>query len=107
VGSVGAASFANAVNGACIQFTEELMAKSGKQFFVKPTAAQLMISENISHYQARVKARPPTICQTAGVLPRTIVINMNSSCNSIIMERLPKQYNRENMFGVTICPGQI
>ena len=59
VGSVGAASFANAVNDACIQLTEELIAKSGKQFFVKPTAAQLMISENISHYQARVNARPP------------------------------------------------
>lgn len=59
VGSVGAASFANAVNEACLQLTDELIAKSGKQFFVKPTAAQLMISEKISNYQSRVNAKPP------------------------------------------------
>jgi xanthine dehydrogenase YagR molybdenum-binding subunit len=59
VGSVGAASFANAVNDACTKITEELMAKSGKQFFVRPTAAQLMISENISSWQTRVDAKPP------------------------------------------------
>ncbi len=58
VGSVGAASFANAVNDACNKLTEELIAKSGKQFFVKPTAAQLMISENITNYQSRVNAKP-------------------------------------------------
>jgi len=58
VGSVGAASFANAVNDACSQLTEELITKSGKQFFAKPTAAQLMISENLPSYQARVNAKP-------------------------------------------------
>ena len=42
---------------------DELIAKSGKQFFVRPTAAQLMISENISEYQTRVDAKPP---QNAG-----------------------------------------
>ncbi|MEP6728353.1 MAG: xanthine dehydrogenase family protein molybdopterin-binding subunit [Bacteroidota bacterium] len=59
VGSVGAASFANAVNDACIKITEELITKSGKQFFVKPTAAQLMITENIASFQTRVDAQPP------------------------------------------------
>src|SRR5688572_15890397 len=43
VGSVGAASFANAVNDGCTKITEELLAKSGKQFVARPTAAQLMI----------------------------------------------------------------
>ncbi|MCY7375295.1 MAG: xanthine dehydrogenase family protein molybdopterin-binding subunit [Pyrinomonadaceae bacterium] len=60
VGSVGAASFANAVNDACEKITDELIAKSGKQFFVRPTAAQLMISENTSEFQTRVDAKPPT-----------------------------------------------
>ena len=59
VGSVGAASFANAVNDACVKITQELLTKSGKQFFVKPTAAQLMISENISAFETRADAQPP------------------------------------------------
>ncbi len=59
VGSVGAASFANAVNDAGDQITNELIAKSGKQFFVRPTAAELMISENLSAFQTRVDAKPP------------------------------------------------
>ncbi|MXV15175.1 xanthine dehydrogenase family protein molybdopterin-binding subunit [Hufsiella ginkgonis] len=59
VGSVGAASFANAVNDACRKITDELVVKSGKQFFVAPTAAQLMISERINSYEARVDAKPP------------------------------------------------
>jgi xanthine dehydrogenase YagR molybdenum-binding subunit len=59
VGSVGAASFANAVNDGCEKITDELMAKSGKQFFARPTAAELMISENISEFETRVDAKPP------------------------------------------------
>lgn len=59
VGSVGAASFANAVNDACIKITDELIAKSGKQFFVRPTASQLMISENINDFQTRADAKAP------------------------------------------------
>ncbi len=59
VGSVGAASFANAVNDACIKITDELIAKSGKQFFARPTAAEMMVSENISEFQTRVDAKPP------------------------------------------------
>ena len=59
VGSVGAASFANAVNDACTKITDELMAQSGKQFIKRPTAAELMVSENIAAYQTRADAHPP------------------------------------------------
>ncbi|MCW3090552.1 MAG: acylaldehyde oxidase [Ferruginibacter sp.] len=59
VGSVGAASFANAVNDACEKITDELIAKSGKQFFRRPTAGEMMISENIASFQTRVDAIPP------------------------------------------------
>lgn len=59
VGSVGAASFANAVADACEKITDELIAKSGKQFFVRPSAAELMSSENVSEFQTRVDAKPP------------------------------------------------
>ncbi|RYZ34873.1 MAG: xanthine dehydrogenase family protein molybdopterin-binding subunit, partial [Sphingobacteriales bacterium] len=58
VGSVGATSFANAVNDACIKITEELIAKSGKQFFVRPTAEQLMISEKITAFETLSEAKP-------------------------------------------------
>ncbi len=58
VGSIGAASFANAVNDACTKITDELIAKSGKQFFVRPTAAEVMISENLTEFQTRVDAKP-------------------------------------------------
>jgi xanthine dehydrogenase YagR molybdenum-binding subunit len=58
VGSVGASSFANAVNDACTKITDELIAKSGKQFFRRPTAAELMISENIGEFQTRADAKP-------------------------------------------------
>jgi len=59
VGSVGAASFANAVNDACEKITSELLTRSGKQFFVKPTAAQLMQSEQISEYETKADAKAP------------------------------------------------
>ena len=60
VGSVGAASFANAVNDACIKITKELVEKSGKQFLKAPTAAQLMVSEKITTFETRVDAKAPT-----------------------------------------------
>ncbi|HEY0429513.1 MAG TPA: xanthine dehydrogenase family protein molybdopterin-binding subunit [Pyrinomonadaceae bacterium] len=60
VGSVGAASFANAVNDACVKITDELIAKSGKDFIRRPTAAELMISENLTEFQTRADAKPPT-----------------------------------------------
>jgi xanthine dehydrogenase YagR molybdenum-binding subunit len=59
VGSVGAASFSNAVNDACIKITDELIAKSGKQFFVRPTAAQMMITENLAEFETRSESKAP------------------------------------------------
>jgi xanthine dehydrogenase YagR molybdenum-binding subunit len=61
VGSVGAASFSNAVNDGCIKITDELIAKSGKQFYKRPTARELMIAENINEFETLVKASPPEI----------------------------------------------
>ncbi len=58
VGSVGAASFANSVAEGCAKITDELIAKSGKQFYVRPTAAQMMLSENINAYETRVDTKP-------------------------------------------------
>ncbi|GAB3180358.1 xanthine dehydrogenase family protein molybdopterin-binding subunit [Telluribacter humicola] len=57
VGSVGATSYANVVNDACIKITDELMAKSGKQFFTRPTAAQLMLSEKVTEFQTRADSK--------------------------------------------------
>jgi xanthine dehydrogenase YagR molybdenum-binding subunit len=59
VGSVGAASFANAVNEACAKITDELITKSGKTFIKRPTAAELMVSENLTEFQTRVDAKAP------------------------------------------------
>jgi len=59
VGSVGAASFANAVNDACEKITSELVTRSGKQFFVRPTAYQLMQSEQLAEYETRADAKAP------------------------------------------------
>ncbi len=57
VGSVGATSYANAVNDACAKITEELLAQSGKQFLARPTAAELMESEQLNAFQTRVDAK--------------------------------------------------
>lgn len=59
VGSVGASSYANVVNDACIKITDELIARSGKQYFARPTASQLMLSEKVSTYQTRVESKAP------------------------------------------------
>ncbi|MDQ3799134.1 MAG: xanthine dehydrogenase family protein molybdopterin-binding subunit [Acidobacteriota bacterium] len=59
VGSVGAASFANAVNDACVKAVTELQAKTNRQWFAAPTVAQLMEAANLSEFQTRVDAKPP------------------------------------------------
>ncbi len=59
VGSVGAASYANAVHEACVKITDELIARSGKQYYRRPTAAELMATEKITDFQTRVDAKPP------------------------------------------------
>ncbi|GAB3038768.1 xanthine dehydrogenase family protein molybdopterin-binding subunit [Spirosoma pulveris] len=58
VGSVGASSYANAVNDACQKITDELLTRSGKQFFARPTASQLMLSEKLTDFQTRIDAKP-------------------------------------------------
>jgi xanthine dehydrogenase YagR molybdenum-binding subunit len=59
VGSVGAASFANAVNDACVKAVNELQAKTNRQWFAPPSVAQLMEAANLSEFQTRVDAKPP------------------------------------------------
>ena len=59
VGSVGAASFSNAVNDACIKITDELITKSGKQLFARPTAASLMVTEKLVEFETRADAKAP------------------------------------------------
>ncbi|MCY7356263.1 MAG: molybdopterin-dependent oxidoreductase, partial [Rudanella sp.] len=59
VGSVGAASYSNAVHEACLKITDELIARSGKQYFAPPTASQLMLSEKLTDFQTRADAKPP------------------------------------------------
>lgn len=63
VGSIGAASYTNAVSEACLQAAAELQAKSNRQWFAAPTIAQLMEAANLTEYQTRVDAKPP---QNAG-----------------------------------------
>lgn len=60
VGSVGAASFANAVNDACEKAVAELQAKTNRQWFAPPTVAQLMEAANLKEFQTRVDAKPPS-----------------------------------------------
>lgn len=59
VGSVGAASFANAVNDACVQAMNELQSKSNRQYFAPPTVEQLMEAANLNSFETRVDAKPP------------------------------------------------
>jgi xanthine dehydrogenase YagR molybdenum-binding subunit len=58
VGSIGAASFSNAVSEACIQAKNELQAKSSRTWVAAPTVAQLMDAANLTEYQTRVDAKP-------------------------------------------------
>lgn len=58
VGSVGAASFCNAVSEACVQIKNELQAKTNREWFAEPTIAQLMSAANLAEYQTRVDAKP-------------------------------------------------
>jgi xanthine dehydrogenase YagR molybdenum-binding subunit len=59
VGSIGAASFCNAVSEACIQAKNELQAKTDRKWVAAPTLAQLMEAANLTEYQTRVDAKPP------------------------------------------------
>jgi xanthine dehydrogenase YagR molybdenum-binding subunit len=58
VGSVGASSFANAVYEGCLKAMSELQAKTNRQWFAAPSAAQLMEAANLTEFQTRVDAKP-------------------------------------------------
>ncbi|MEZ0540019.1 xanthine dehydrogenase family protein molybdopterin-binding subunit [Fibrella arboris] len=58
VGSVGATSYANAVHDACEKITDELVTRSGKQFFARPTAYQMMLAEKLTEYKTRADVKP-------------------------------------------------
>lgn len=59
VGSVGAASFCNAVSEACTQAKNELQAKTDRKWVKAPTVGELMEAANLNEYQTRVDAKPP------------------------------------------------
>jgi xanthine dehydrogenase YagR molybdenum-binding subunit len=59
VGSIGAASFSNAVSEACLQARTELQAKSTRTYVKAPTMSELMDAASLNEFQTRVDARPP------------------------------------------------
>jgi xanthine dehydrogenase YagR molybdenum-binding subunit len=58
VGSVGAASFANAVYEGCQKALAELQAKANVEWFAPPTVLQLMEAAGLTEFQTRVDAKP-------------------------------------------------
>lgn len=59
VGSVGAASFSNAVSEACLQALTELQAKTTREWVRKPTISELMEAADLTEFQTRADAKPP------------------------------------------------
>ncbi len=58
VGSVGAASFTNAVYEGCLQALKELQSKTNAEWFAEPSVKQLMEAANLTEFQTRVTAKP-------------------------------------------------
>ena len=58
VGSVGAASFSNAVFECCEKVLEDLQAKTNTEWFAKPTILQLMKAANLNDFQTKTDTRP-------------------------------------------------
>jgi xanthine dehydrogenase YagR molybdenum-binding subunit len=58
VGSVGAASFTNAVYEGCLKALKELQAKTNAEWFAEPTVLQLMEAANLNEFETRVDAKP-------------------------------------------------
>ena len=58
VGSVGAASFCNAVFEGCVKARNELQVKTNRQWFAEPTVYQLMEAANLTEFEARVDTKP-------------------------------------------------
>ncbi|CAN5445245.1 xanthine dehydrogenase family protein molybdopterin-binding subunit [soil metagenome] len=63
VGSIGAASFSNAVSEVCIQVKTELLAKSNREWIKAPSVAEMMDAANLTEYSTRVDAKPPADAQ--------------------------------------------
>ena len=59
VGSIGAASFSNAVSEACIQAKTELLAKTSREWIKAPSVYEMMEAANLTEFQTRVDAKPP------------------------------------------------
>lgn len=59
VGSIGAASFSNAVSEACLQAKSELQAKTTRQWIKAPSVGELMEAANLTEFQTRADAKPP------------------------------------------------
>lgn len=58
VGSVGAASFSNAVYEGCLKALRELQARSNVDWFAPPTVLQLMRAANLNEFETRVDSTP-------------------------------------------------
>ncbi len=58
VGSVGAASFSNAVFECCQNVLTELQAKTNVDWFAKPTVLQLMQAAKLNKFQTRTDTKP-------------------------------------------------
>jgi xanthine dehydrogenase YagR molybdenum-binding subunit len=58
VGSVGAASFCNAVFEGCQQARTELQAKTNVNWFAEPTVLQLMEAAKLNEFETRVNTKP-------------------------------------------------
>jgi len=63
VGSIGAASFCNAVSETCVQCVTELQAKSDRKYIKAPSILELLQAANLTEYQTRVDAKPPQEAQ--------------------------------------------
>ena len=63
VGSIGAASFSNAVSEVCIQAKTELLAKANREWIKSPSVAEMMDAAKLTEYQTRVDAKPPADAQ--------------------------------------------
>ncbi len=59
VGSIGAASFSNAVYEGCLKALSELQAKTNLQWFAAPTVYQLMEAAKLNEFETRVDAKSP------------------------------------------------
>jgi len=58
VGSIGAASFCNAVSEACGQAKEQLLANTDRKWIAAPSVAEIMEAAGVTEFSSRVDAKP-------------------------------------------------